>query len=163
KLAGGPETAGLRWYRPLKDKECTGLFRAFAALQATRDAVLEFTNRYGDLGIGDLVKELPGIYGEPLAAWQAHIKAMREAAQLWDSLRQGDAQALARSVRWQGKQVFVNEIPMHDAAPEAWIYFRPGDLVQPAQVRLQGIVNQYLGGLVAPFLVSDLEKGSLNL
>jgi hypothetical protein len=84
------------------------LFCVFASLEPTKEAVLAFADRHGDLGEDQEV--LPAkaataaatpLRGTPLAAWQKQIDDARQLFRLWELLRRRDRQALARHVRWR--------------------------------------------------------------
>jgi hypothetical protein len=80
-----------RSYAPLR--EYTGLFRTLADTAGTREAVLEFANRYGRLGLAE----------ESLQAWTDEIWALRQAVHLWELVRADDRLGLHRHIRWEGK------------------------------------------------------------
>jgi hypothetical protein len=99
------------------------LFRAFAALEATRDSVQAFANTYGFLGaraqmhvalpvgldtpvaIAGQSTSRPGNFtmarGETLDAWESEISALREALRLWDGAIKGDTEMLQRYILWR--------------------------------------------------------------
>lgn len=88
-----------RTYRPLEER--TGLFREFVELKPTEAQILEFANRYGQLGLHvDLPHEAP--FGltllrcETLEAWKQEIEDLTSAVSLWDALAAGRREELAR-------------------------------------------------------------------
>src|SRR5262245_35014147 len=76
------EDASFKQYEPLK--ECTGLFRTFAGLLPQPAALLEFANRYGDLGRG----------WSTLSLWKEGIARMKGLVTTWDALVAEDWRAL---------------------------------------------------------------------
>jgi hypothetical protein len=88
------------------------LFRIFASLPPTPEAILEFANRYGDLARPEVILEDDGM---SLAEWRAEIDAMRA------SIRTADAY-LARS-RGQRSIIpfldaILSEVPVFLSASE---------------------------------------------
>jgi hypothetical protein len=84
-------------YSPLEER--TGLFREFAALDATEAEVLKFANRFGLLQNVDnltLNSELGAlaVHGEPLDFWENEIKRFASAVSLWELIRAGRAAEL---------------------------------------------------------------------
>lgn len=89
-----------RRYWPLEDTG--GLFRAFADLEPTETAILEFATRYGALGVTQGI-EIPTSKpthsneeetfdcdfgnGERLATWIDEIQGMRHVLRVWDALQ----------------------------------------------------------------------------
>lgn len=88
-----------RTYCPLEER--TGLFRELIDLKPTEARILEFANRYGQLGLRvDLRHEAP--FGptllrcETLEAWKEEIEDLTSAVRLWDALATGKKEELAR-------------------------------------------------------------------
>ena len=85
-------------YEPLK--ECTGLFRTFADLEATPAAILDFANRYGHPSYRDGRSErgqraaVPpydaGAIFDDLAGWREMIGRIKGLVAVWDALCQTD-------------------------------------------------------------------------
>src|SRR5262249_8287389 len=98
------KAAGLsrRSYAPLQ--QATALFREFAELPATQEAVLAFANEYGSLGVGSFFtaptgppeQQALGRVGEPLLRWSQEIARMKEALALLDLVRGRDEAGLSR-------------------------------------------------------------------
>jgi len=87
-----------RDYRPLEQR--TGLFREFAELEPTENAVVAFANRFGMLGIGEGRPEetesgAVRIQVETLGVWKQEIESFKRAVRLWDVVRSGDQNKLA--------------------------------------------------------------------
>jgi hypothetical protein len=164
-------------YAPLQRH--TGLFREFAATGEAPDAVLAFANRYGRLGVAVSLDAPPGsleprVYGETLAEWRAHIRAMREQVELWDMVQRGDVERLARLVRWReaagpGERLLTvyprGYSEPHSARGGGWPDepFHPGEVIGPALASLQTNVNVRLRGQVSPQLIHDPERGEMGL
>jgi len=91
---------------PLADEPV--LFRTFASLAPTPDAVLAFANQYGALGIESEDVEIPIegralphlTTGERLATWRREIWLMGHAVALWAAVKHADVVTLRRMVRW---------------------------------------------------------------
>jgi hypothetical protein len=174
----------LKQYRPLKN--ATGLFRTFAHLPLEdRDAVLEFANEYGHLGIPRMTdievqqegQILFGVWGETWRDWMRHIDAMRRAVEIWDMVEARDLRGLSRYIQW------IDEKWIYDSHPDlrhlntrealtppplgrfskliepALDLFKPGDVLMPASFLAQRWINEHLRGQVAPQVLYDLELG----
>ncbi len=85
-------------YRPLEQR--TGLFREFAELEPTENAVVAFANSFGMLGIEE-GRSQETEFGSvriqlgTLAVWKQEIESFRRAVRLWDVVRSGDQNKLA--------------------------------------------------------------------
>jgi hypothetical protein len=112
----------VRQYNPLR--MFTGLFRTFAAVDPTREAILTFANTYGDLGIARPLdvrspsdhRQLYFVRGETLADWVTEIDAMRQAVAIWDMVRARDVPGLSRHIRWDQGNGGPNWV--YDSHPE---------------------------------------------
>jgi hypothetical protein len=108
--------APVRRRRPLE--EHPALFKVFAALEPTTEAILAFALEWGLLGAAhaipatkpaDEVKEwlgtgsgsgrVPAGRGESLDRWGSEIRAMREAVQVWDAVVQRDVACLGKVIQ----------------------------------------------------------------
>lgn len=90
-LAGLASTP--RTIRPLEGAAGSGLFRTFAGLPHTDDAVAGYATRFGTLGVRLIKAELPDgglVTGEPVEDWQREQMNMAFAVALWDKLRVHD-------------------------------------------------------------------------
>jgi hypothetical protein len=84
-----------RRYSPVKDHPA--LYRTFAAMPATPEAIIAFANSYGLLGLPVRYDVFEGdegdswfnrtVHAEPLTMWRETITAMNAAVELWDLLR----------------------------------------------------------------------------
>jgi hypothetical protein len=119
-----PANWQFREYEPLE--EFSGLFRTFAQTSPTQEGILEFANKYGNLGdVFDVLERMqeppeppeecktPEQRAEwmleedkkwrmidPLGTWTRAIERMRPAVRLWDKAQAGEAGNLAiREVR----------------------------------------------------------------
>src|SRR5579885_2238791 len=87
-----------REYDPMEDH---ALFRIFAEVELSREAILGFANRYGDLG----GRRARGVVGPnptdcslsvtPLVEWVHQILYMRQAVGLWSLVKEKDQAGLA--------------------------------------------------------------------
>jgi hypothetical protein len=124
-------------YHPLREE--TGLFRTFARTDPSPDGILDFANRFGELGWPEYVSAGVVSGSDPagdLRAWQHHVAEMRRLVALWDALKQGD---------WRGvvKQLPTYLIGLKPPAADA----RLADL---AVTHLLSTVGQELTTLVRP-------------
>lgn len=101
-------------YRPFETHPA--LFREFAELELSGEAVRYFADRWGVLGaignIGhpiivlfeegweELWDESPEFYCEPFGGWLWAISTMRYVLHLWDLLRANDTAVLSRAIHW---------------------------------------------------------------
>lgn len=83
-----------------------GLFRRFAGLKHSEDAILGFANKHGLLGKGEsgFITEPASLRDafclcEEVTDWYAAIRDMRWAVELWDIL-QTDTQSLVQLIKW---------------------------------------------------------------
>jgi hypothetical protein len=88
-------------YNPLKfnphspNDRTRKLFLDFVALVPTRENILSFATKCGELGVGEHV-HLPWegketvFLGEPLRRWGMEVRLMQRAVELWNALRDGD-------------------------------------------------------------------------
>jgi hypothetical protein len=106
-----PDTKLARRYHPLKENP--SLYREFAKLPFTDEAILEFANSYGWLGVGEPVisPDLPPdnlptlprrvmIQGEGRNLWHDEIQAMNFLINLWDWKNSGESARLRNFLRW---------------------------------------------------------------
>ncbi len=177
-MDAGGETV-IRRYDPLQ--EHSGLFREFADTSPTQEGILGFANKFGRLGghaeEGILLwitdQESPdGGRGERLSTWAGQVQVMHETINLWDLAKAGDTDGLSRVIEWEGRDVVRRRLPHSPelpyeiiadwaVSPEFLQLFRPGDLVQPALVAIQRIINRSLGS--SPRLLWDHKQGRLEL
>jgi hypothetical protein len=78
------EDARFKSYQPLEEKMCSGLFRTFANLKQTPEAILEFANRFGSLG-GDF---------DVFRIFKQGIETMKALVRIWDANRTKDWRGL---------------------------------------------------------------------
>lgn len=121
-------------YKPLHDFRFLGLFRVFAEVKLCREAILEFANQYGALGItrpGTLHLPWPPwseFEGETLYDWAWHIEKMRQAIEVWDLLQARDQKGLSRLFRW-GHRVRPGGVP--NSGPFWWFYRSHSETAPP--------------------------------
>jgi hypothetical protein len=117
----GSERFLARRYHPLS--AFSGLFRDFAAIDRSLEAIKAFADRFGLLG-GSLRKRIvlhdqgrggkhPMGFGEHVDEWGHEILVMRLAVDLWESARQGDTDHLDRMISWdpEGTRVMIDTHP----------------------------------------------------
>src|SRR5919106_4996168 len=117
---GGKEA---KYYRPLRTE--TGLFKIFAEVPATEEAILGFVNRYGLLGGEDpfwvaksaapsshlsRTREGPAgpevlAFGDSFIFWVQELDAMRDTVSLWELIRDQDEAGLQQRIRWMDSSV----------------------------------------------------------
>jgi hypothetical protein len=90
---------GVKYSHPLQ--EHSGLFRTLASTPPTPEGILQFAHRYGLLWYSpnDKYRADPDFLPE-LREWVAHIWALRICVTLWDAVRTGDQEVLARYLHW---------------------------------------------------------------
>jgi hypothetical protein len=173
----------MKQYSPLK--MYTGLFRNFAQLPAdNRDAILDFANEYGALGIGkeleltakDEPRRLLGVYGETWNDWWENTQVMRLAVDLWDMVTARDTAGVSRHIQWKDAEYGEDG---RKKAETGWYYdshpdlpreqvpstgrtgafiepipARPGDVLMPAASLVYRWINEHLKGTTTPRLVN---------
>ena len=145
----------VRVYYPLKK---AGLFAEFAELKPKRDAILQFANRYGDLGAdtdGDLLVE-GGRFkvGSKLTTWKNEIGDMNALVSLWKAKQQRSSNKLESVMKWVKGVISyristprgtIEQVLAHPDTDRVLLErFRPGDLLQPARYALQREINKRL-------------------
>jgi len=147
----------------------TGLFRRFADLAPTEEAIQRFASSFGFLrSFADAESLLiqtpsgetkPG-KGELFETWFEEIQDMKAMVRLWDATKAGDMAVLSDFIEWtevdSGDRGFVYyrrqpfssfkayEIASKERDPEHYASFQTWDLVQPALFALQRLVNEKL-------------------
>jgi hypothetical protein len=122
-----------RTYAPLEDEP--GLFRTFADLEPTREALLKFARRYGILGLGRgryghhvLLAKLSAegsLPGETREEWEEEVRRVREAVQLLDATRSSDPTRLMELMTWQESS------RRPSGAASGWVYRGPRGKKEP--------------------------------
>ena len=162
-------------YRPLA--EFPAMFGEFARTEVSEGGAAGFASRFGCLH-DPLRPERAEAEGESLADWLGEIRLMGDAVSLWKLCEAGDKAALARVIRWEDgadgrpESVWyegrVEPVPNGFLWPrgrtlissyssyEDWLgHFRNGELIRPAQVALQRMINGQLEGAVSPRMLWD--------
>ncbi len=87
--------------RPLADKPA--LFRNFAELDASEEAIRKFASTHGSLGVPEKfqVDRMP-MEGEPHGRWIEEIETMRHAVALWKGVSEDDRDDLMRTLELVG-------------------------------------------------------------
>lgn len=125
-----PYTApkGYLSYNPLA---LSGLFRDFAEVEPTKDAILDFANAYGALNSNTrhiALKTDRGRLkfsgeGEPLNDWIFQIAFMKRTIELWDMVRRRDTDGLAHHIRWERTERGMEAVYDHypDVVPSNYL------------------------------------------
>jgi hypothetical protein len=155
-------------YKPESD-----LFLKFAGIEADSELeILKFASEYGLLGGSPTIAlELPkgestkAITGELRSHWQNHLHDMKAAVSLWLAIRTEDTELLAKCIKWRSDRHITYAWPPSSDWRTPWSIhatiaspldtellkrFRPGDVVMPARIYLQKVVNTRLHEQVAP-------------
>ena len=132
-----PSSSWLKNYDPFS--EAPGLFLVFARLEPTEDAIVGFANAYGITSI-----RMPD--------WEAEIRDMRNAIELWQAVETKNEELLAKHVHWDNERDGVRfSSPLtkkvrhrvKGTLPNAGIElgrYKQGDLWEPAQLLLDGVI-----------------------
>jgi hypothetical protein len=152
----------------------TSLHRTFAGIPADdRDAILEFADEYGMLGVGQRADEPNESGGKRLdrtpvetwASWKKAIKQMRRAVSVWGMVTARDRKGLARCIlwkpgpeRWYFESHIPNDVYLERIEPVENL-FRPGNVLVPAAFLVQRWINANLAGVASPRVLYDLKKG----
>ncbi len=94
---------------PLRD--CPELFSDFEALEPTAEQIQEFANRFGWLGIGELlVRAKTGSVeqGEGLNLWREAIREIQACFQVSEWIDAGDEAELSKRVEWKSDHVLFH-------------------------------------------------------
>jgi hypothetical protein len=137
-----------------------GLFREFAALNPTRDAIRDFAGKYGDLfDQWDLahtrVKNGRWAGGTSLDRWKAKIGDMRDLVDIWgqiqDERRHGELKKMI--VRTENEICYKRGPADVTIARDSELSrFNPRDVLLPARCALQLEINKRLADTETPTL-----------
>jgi hypothetical protein len=135
-----------------------GLFREFAKLSPTRDAIQGFAGQYGDLFNRYAFEQGAGrddgtvAHGSSLGTWTKEIEDMRVLIELWQDIQQRRVAALKMLIKWTAKDVgYVLTTPKHkadvtiahaDIPGSGFGRFSRKDIVLPARCALQMEINK---------------------
>ena len=149
--------------RPLQQN--TGLFRMFTWLNG-RHEILQFADRHGLLGISDPQRSQAAGFSrltapELLDDWVSAIFEMRAAVRLWDAISLPGHEYLKKIIKWKKTPTRV----FYDCSDSDWRHIaridttgfkvKYGDLVLPAYLHLQEVINTMLDNQVAPQMLWD--------
>ena len=163
-----------RAYKPEPD-----LFLKFASVDANADAeMLSFANSYGLLGGGprwiepapkQKGSEPTTVTGEVRSHWQEHLNRMKAAVTLWRAIQGEDSSVLASCIHWRSRNHVIYDWPPSSELTTPWSThatiaspginphllerFEHGEVLKPARLYLQEVVNHSLAELVAPRLL----------
>jgi hypothetical protein len=143
-------------YRPCEPHP--GLFREFAELSPTRDAIRDFAGQYGDLfnrfalEQGAVRDDGTDAWGTSLGTWTQEIGDMRVLVVLWERVQHRQIAALKKIIKWTDKAVgYVIETPRRKANVTLAHAEIPGsgfgrfdrkDVLFPAKCALQMEINK---------------------
>jgi hypothetical protein len=159
---------GVQRTAPLQ--EHPALFRDFSVLVPREGALLGFANDHGLLGL-----EEPD--GDRLIRWRAEIISMSEVVGLWDCV-QADSSALEGLFQWRpdGKEVEYRypDVTADEHPPSRdWGLFAntsdnaervfSGDLIGPARLRIQRVINEHLADRLAVKLLWSTRSDHLGV
>jgi hypothetical protein len=138
-----------------------GLYREFAALSPTRDAIREFAGKYGDLFDLWPIAYVPArsgrmVGGTSLDRWNAKIEDMRTVVTLWDQIQDERRHAELKKiiVRTDKEIRYVRgrtDVPLTRTGELS--RFNPKDVVLPARCALQWEVNKRLSDTDTPTII----------
>ncbi len=157
----------LTYYAPLQSEPA--LFKTFANLEPTEDGILEFANKYGDLGAATETIILGNSLGrgERIDLWTREVEAMREAVNLREAAMRGDLAYLRTRIVWdedgkrvryqapggRGGSVIAMKTDLPDRFNTRMGNLIPGDPVLPALLYVQEQVNERLAAHAAARLL----------
>ena len=159
RLVFEPDTTWTR-YEPLQ--KFTGLYRSFAELN-NQDEILRFANKYGLLLIPVFLE-----FSDSLEFWEDEIQRLRSAVKLWDAIPEKGHAYLKEVIKWKKspKRVLYMYSESNwktiDRIDTTGFQIKFGDLVWPAYLHLQDVINNALNDRVAPKMLWD-ESNELKL
>lgn len=159
-------------YDPVKAEPA--LFRNFAELEPTEEAIRQFANKYGLLGISiHILVEHEGkltmSVGEELKVWAREIRDMRHAVEVLEAIEKEDYNELQRRFRVSpGEAAYEHDgrwewIYHENIRPDLATYVAEDDLISPAMFFIQRAINAKLTEHAAPRLLYNPDQGSMVL
>jgi hypothetical protein len=156
-----------------------GLYTTFATLEPTEEAVQDFADLYGMLGVPTFVKypsNIPGKHigrhGELLHHWRHEIDEMRRTAELWSLLSGGDEDAIGGHALWQKGRLFFQNLPgtgvgsfepaFESAEEQERACLAPNDLRTPALICLKRWMDRPLKNHVGSKLILNSREKKLE-
>lgn len=165
-------------YSPLHPS-MAALFRTFADLEPTEEAIQAFANEYGLLGdpvTTWIVLPMEGAasqtigWGESLRGWTREIHAMRRAVKVWDAARSGDLDFLGSVIQWHPRGVRYEDgryvewlLTVDDPESTLWSRFRQGDVVMPAYEFVRRTITKHLEGRVSPRMLWEHDRDRITM
>ncbi len=168
---------------PLEEEP--GLYRAFASLELTEQAILEFANKWGplenahELDPDEYADTMVAYVGDRLASWFTEINRMKVLVELWDVLTGNKRRKLSDVVEvktWEQLASWWVDIVFKNAPELRWdfhIHDRdwPGFSDPPemaekrelARMSLMDLVNDSLWGSCSPWLRMGEQPGEVTL
>jgi hypothetical protein len=135
-----------------------GLFREFAKLNPTKEAIQGFAGQYGDLfnryalEQGVRRDDDTATQGASFETWTKEIYDMRALVELWEQIQHRHIAALKKIIKWTAKGVgYAIETPRHaadvllahaDIPGTGFARFRRNDVLAPAKSALQREINK---------------------
>ncbi|MGD1023193.1 MAG: hypothetical protein ABR880_10460 [Candidatus Sulfotelmatobacter sp.] len=144
---------GIRQYTP-----DPGLFREFAVLNPTRDAIQNFAGAYGDLFdrwdiTHTLVRRGRFVGGTSLDRWKVKIGDMRDLVAIWDQIQGLHLAELSKIIVRMEKEIcYVRDGTNVTLARGELSRFDPRDVLLPARCALQWEINRRLADTDTPTL-----------
>jgi hypothetical protein len=100
RVAASSEKAELEPYTPDNER----LFLDLAAVVPETDAILDFANRFGALGLRYRRNRDPQLgYVELLSEWREEIDQLKQALTVWKALHDGNQEMLRTLIKWDRK------------------------------------------------------------
>jgi hypothetical protein len=138
-----------------------GLFRAFANLGSTRDAIRGFAEQHGDMFTryepqqSAVRADGTVTHGASFVTWTQEIEDMRVLVDIWEHIQRRQIAELKRVIKWNATEVgYVIKTPKRerdvtlahaDISESGLSRFSPKDVVLPARCALQLEINVRLG------------------
>ena len=169
-------------YSPLLQGE---LYRKFANLEISEEAILGFARKFGHLGIPQFLGQgesddplTDRLYGEPLWAWKREIRELRKVLSIWGHLCSGDRTWLKAHFRWEqdsngacmviyddidlaaassapGESQMISVVADDRIHPEAGRLLRHETPMRAARVLVSQAINAHLGSLTSSQVLID--------
>lgn len=165
-------------YAPLQGS--TGLFKELASIDSAasvdhlKAAILNFAKQRGMLTSGTWISvDGRAELGESIDFWRHEIFSLAHAVTLWGLAKARDSSGLGEFIRWEGQNSVVYErggklasgeiIASPSTSPEILSTLVRGDVIMPAWIQLQRIINDQLSKNVSPALLWNSNRTKLAL
>jgi len=148
-----PKSFVSEYYLPFENPS---LFRTFAETKTDEKGILQFAERFGQLGPDNHI-----------STWQAQIKEMSFAVALRDMVQARDVANLAAMIRWEKDAIYLEtdlrDILIASADSGTMERFKRHDPFGPAMFHLQRIINKQLEGQASATLLWTEDRSKLQL